>query len=47
MSQAELLARAGRFLAGGGLGLFQLPPELNLVVVRGRGSRVWDVAGRE
>ena len=24
-----------------------LPPELNLVVARGEGSRVWDVAGRE
>jgi glutamate-1-semialdehyde 2,1-aminomutase len=45
--QAALLVDAGRLLAGGGLGLFQLPPELNLVVARGRGSRVWDVAGRE
>lgn len=45
--QAELLDQAGRYLAGGGTGLFVLPPELNLVVARGQGSRVWDVAGRE
>lgn len=45
--QAALLADAGKYLAGGGLGLFQLPPELNLVVARGEGSRVWDVAGKE
>ncbi len=45
--QANLLADAGRVLAGGGTGLFVLPPELNLVVERGQGSRVWDVAGRE
>ena len=45
--QTELLALAGKYLAGGGTGLFVLPPELNLVVERGKGSRVWDVAGRE
>jgi glutamate-1-semialdehyde 2,1-aminomutase len=45
--QAQLLGDAGKFLAGGGTGLFILPPELNLVVARGEGSRVWDVAGRE
>ena len=45
--QSVLLAAAGRYLAGGGLGLFVLPPELNLVIARGEGSRVWDVAGRE
>jgi glutamate-1-semialdehyde 2,1-aminomutase len=45
--QTELLADADRYLAGGGLGLFVLPPDLNLVVERGRGSRVWDVSGRE
>jgi glutamate-1-semialdehyde 2,1-aminomutase len=45
--QTELLADASKYLAGGGLGLFVLPPELNLVVQRGEGSRVWDVAGRE
>lgn len=46
-AQQALLAQASRYLAGGGLGLFVLPPELNLVVARGAGSRVWDVAGRE
>ena len=45
--QAQLLDDAGKFLAGGGTGLFILPPELNLVVARGEGSHVWDVAGRE
>jgi glutamate-1-semialdehyde 2,1-aminomutase len=45
--QADLLADAGKYLAGGGTGLFVIPPELNLVVERGLGSRVWDVAGRE
>ncbi len=45
--QAELLGQAGKYLAGGGLGLFQLPPDLNLVVARAQGSHVWDVAGRE
>ena len=45
--QAELLNDAGKYLAGGGTGLFILPPELNLVVARGEGSQVWDVAGRE
>lgn len=45
--QTELLAQAGKYLAGGGTGLFVLPPDLNLVVARGEGSRVWDVAGRE
>ena len=45
--QSALLAEAGQYLAGGGLGLFQLPPDLNLVVERGQGSRVWSVAGKE
>ena len=47
MNQSQLLKDAGRYLAGGGLGLFQLPPELNLVVERGAGSRIWDMNGKE
>lgn len=45
--QTELLSDAKRYLAGGGTGLFLLPPELDLVVARASGSRVWDVSGRE
>jgi glutamate-1-semialdehyde 2,1-aminomutase len=45
--QSVLLGAAGRYLAGGGLGLFVIPSELNFVIARGEGSRVWDVAGRE
>src|SRR5207245_1467979 len=30
--QTDLLDRAGRYLAGGGLGLFVLPDEVNLVI---------------
>lgn len=46
-SQRELLATAGRVLAGGGLGLFNLPDEVNLVIAEGKGSHVTDVAGRD
>lgn len=45
--QRELLATAGRVLAGGGLGLFNLPDEVNLVIAEGKGSHVTDVAGRD
>jgi glutamate-1-semialdehyde 2,1-aminomutase len=47
VKQAALLADAVQYLAGGGLGLFQLPPDLNLVIERGSGARVWSVAGKE
>jgi glutamate-1-semialdehyde 2,1-aminomutase len=43
----DLLDRAGRYLAGGGLGLFVLPPEVNLVIAEGHGSHITDVAGRD
>ena len=45
--QADLLERAGRYLAGGGLGLFVLPDEVNLVIAEGHGSHVSDVTGRD
>src|SRR3954468_23331084 len=45
--QADLLERAGRFLAGGGLGLFVLPDDVNLVIAEGHGSHVTDVHGRD
>jgi glutamate-1-semialdehyde 2,1-aminomutase len=45
--QDELLAEAASLLAGGGLGVFTLPPEVDLVVAHGRGSHVTDVAGRD
>jgi len=45
--QQRLLDDADRYLAGGGLGLFVLPRERNLVVARGEGERMWDIAGRE
>src|SRR5579872_3524739 len=45
--EADLLDRAGRYLAGGGLGLFVLPPEVNLVIAEGHGSHITDVSGRD
>src|SRR3979411_249446 len=43
----DLLDRAGRYLAGGGLGLFVLPDEVNLVIAEGHGSHITDVTGRD
>ena len=45
--QQALLNQAGQYLAGGGLGLFVLPPEVNFVVARGEGSHIWDIAGHQ
>ena len=45
--QVDLLERAGRYLAGGGLGLFVLPDEVNLVIAEGHGSHITDVLGRD
>ena len=43
-----LLAKAERYLAGGVLHhLTALPPEVRTVLVRGKGSHVWDSDGRE
>jgi glutamate-1-semialdehyde 2,1-aminomutase len=45
--QRDLLDLAGHALAGGGLGLFNLPDEVNLVIAGGQGSHVTDIAGRD
>jgi glutamate-1-semialdehyde 2,1-aminomutase len=45
--QQELLSKADRYLAGGGLGLFTLPPEVNLVIREGQGSHIVSMAGKE
>ncbi len=45
--QQELLQRADRVLAGGALGTFVLPPEVDLVVASGHAGHVTDVAGRD
>lgn len=45
--QDTLLAKADRYLAGGGLGLFTLPPEVNLVIREGKGAHITSVAGKE
>jgi glutamate-1-semialdehyde 2,1-aminomutase len=47
MDQHELLQIAERYLPGACLGMMSLPPELRMVMVRGEGSRAYDVAGRE
>src|SRR5579871_6697972 len=47
MNQRELLQRADRFLPGACLGMMHLPPDLQMVMVRGQGSKVYDAAGRE
>lgn len=43
----RLLARAAAAMPGGTLGYFRLPDDVQLVVREGRGSKVWDVDGRE
>src|ERR1700730_6748494 len=45
--QWDLLERASTYLAGGGLGLFTLPDEVNIVIAEGHGSHVTDVSGRD
>ncbi len=45
--QQELLASSRQIFPGGSSGLWRLPDEYQIVVSHGRGSRVWDMAGRE
>src|SRR3712207_6295762 len=44
---ARLLEAAERYMPGGTLGYFRLPDDVKLVVREGRGSKVYDVDGRE
>ncbi|MGI9147043.1 MAG: aspartate aminotransferase family protein [Chloroflexota bacterium] len=44
---SDLLERASTYLAGGGLGLFVLPDEVNIVIAEGHGSHVSDMSGRD
>jgi len=47
MNQAELLEKAERLLPGACLGMMHLPPDLRMVMARGKGSKVYDAAGKE
>src|SRR6266496_65413 len=45
--ETALLDHASRWLPGGMLGGARFPENLAFVVKRGRGSKIWDVSGRE
>src|SRR5947209_5434455 len=47
MNQNELLQRAERYFPGACLGMMPLPPDLQMVMVRGEGAKVYDAAGKE
>src|SRR5438034_477662 len=47
MNQHELLQRAERSIPGACLGMMNLPPDLQMVMVRGQGSKVYDAAGKD
>src|SRR5256885_6769547 len=47
MNQRELLQKAEQYLPGACLGMMALPADLRMVMVRGQGSKVYDVAGKE
>jgi glutamate-1-semialdehyde 2,1-aminomutase len=45
--QRRLLEAAQRYLPGGALGMFRLPDDVQVVIREGRGSKLYDVDGRE
>jgi len=45
--ETEMLAHAQRLFPGGSLSTLKLPEDLDLVITRGKGARVWDASGRE
>ncbi|HEX6005711.1 MAG TPA: aminotransferase class III-fold pyridoxal phosphate-dependent enzyme, partial [Burkholderiales bacterium] len=46
MSGAQLAERAVAVFPGGSLGESSLPPEMVIVLARGKGARVWDASGK-
>ncbi len=47
MSQKELLEKSEKYLVGGSNGEFHLPPEVAMVFSHGKGSKLYDVDGKE
>ncbi len=47
LPRPDLLRAAAELLPGGALHRRPLPDEVNTIFVRGRGSRIWDVSGKE
>lgn len=47
MNQKELLNKADKYFVGGSLGEFHLPPEVAMVFSHGKGSKLYDVEGKE
>lgn len=47
MSQKELLEKSEKYLVGGSNGEFNLPPEVNMVFSHGKGSKLYDMDGKE
>jgi glutamate-1-semialdehyde 2,1-aminomutase len=45
--QEQFLEKAKRYLVGTSLGMFNLPPEVNMVISHGNGSKVFDTNGKE
>jgi glutamate-1-semialdehyde 2,1-aminomutase len=46
-AQEDLLRKAGQYFPGACLGMMSLPTDLRMVMVRGRGSKIYDAAGKE
>jgi glutamate-1-semialdehyde 2,1-aminomutase len=47
VTQKELIAKADKYFVGGSLGEFHLPPEVAMVFSHGKGSKLYDVEGKE
>jgi len=47
MTQHELLQTAERYFPGACLGMMALPADLRMVMAHGKGSKIYDVAGKE